>query len=73
MSIKQVIKQRLAMQSTAKTLWQDFQLPQNLDYILNPSFTTKYKNWPQEKQKKFIILLGGRINFKQTKELIENM
>lgn len=72
-NIASVIKQRVAMQSTGKNLEEKFKIKTpTLDYFQSKSFQSIYNQWTEEMKKDFVILVGGKINFKTTKNFIEH-
>lgn len=65
--IEQVIKWRIASQTNIRRLYDEFGAEPN--YILNPLFIrTNYLKWPEEKREKFLLLIGGEVNLRKTKE-----
>lgn len=72
-SIENVIKDRLNLQSNQRILLNEFNI-KNPAVIFNNinNVTESYKRWNEEKQKKFLITLGGKINFNKTKKFIES-
>lgn len=69
--ISKIINARLKLQSTIRSLEQDFGVRADFKYLTSDSFLSVYKTWDQSKQNKFLVVLGGRVNFKQTKSIIE--
>jgi hypothetical protein len=63
----------LCTQSAQKVLKDKFGVfNYNFDTIFSNKYIVNYLKWDKEKQKEFIITIGGKINFKKTKFLIEN-
>jgi hypothetical protein len=73
MNIENVIRQRLSLQTTQRTLNEEFGViwGANLD-VVKLVAKSKYKNWPEYHQKKFLKTLGG-INARETKSYIDNL
>ena len=73
--LETVIAQRLNLASNQNLLWSNFGVSfANLEKIKNPDFLRlNYKNWPQEKKNQFILLVGGRTNFKKTENYINHL
>lgn len=67
-NVEVVINQRLKLQSTETQLREVF----NIKDVSNLYTEAKknFINWDENKQKKFIILLGGKLNFNKTKEFL---
>lgn len=70
MNIEYIIKQRLKLQSTVNAL-AEYGFEPDLQYFCSKEFYEIYSKWDQTKQNKFIVLLGGKVNFSKTKNLIE--
>lgn len=70
MNITDIINQRLKLQSTVKAL-AEYGFEPNLEYFCSKDFYEIYSKWDQTKQNKFVVLLGGKVNFIKTKNLIE--
>lgn len=69
-NIERVIEQRLKLQSTQKILALKFNL--NLNKLDKPQIKNVFKTLDINKQNQLIYILGG-INFKKTKEFIEEI
>jgi hypothetical protein len=69
-NIKDIIDQRLLLQSTQKTLFIKFGINSTkLDEIISK---VQYNNLTEDKKEEFVSLIGGPANFTITKNLIEN-
>lgn len=68
--IKNIIKSRLSMQSTARLFERTFNIDSGS--VFAPATMAKYKTWDSEKQNLFIEIIGGIYKY-QTKELINNL
>ena len=70
-----IIKGRFSLQSTQKLLAQAFGISipfKDLNsFILDPETKFKFLSWGDETKKQFILTLGGRVYFKQTKKMID--
>ncbi len=67
-----IINQRLKHQSTRTHIDEEFglYLP-SADYLKkNQVFLKTFHAWPENKQKRFISLLGGRVNFELTESYL---
>jgi hypothetical protein len=72
-NIEDTIKMNLCTQSAQKVLKDKFGLfNYNFDTIFSTKYIANYLKWNEQKQKEFIIIIGGKVNFKKTKSLIEN-
>lgn len=66
LNLEHIIKQRLALQSTQKRLKEEFNLPNDFDYIKSERFIEMFKKWDKLKQFKLAEVLGGKVNEKDT-------
>lgn len=72
-NLEDTIKMNLTTQSAQRVLKERFGLfNSNFDIIFNSKYIENYLKWDEEKRKQFIIILGGKVNFKKTKFFIEN-
>lgn len=70
--LEDTIKMNLTTQSAQKLLKEKFGLfNSNFETIFNSKYIENYLKWDEDKKKQFIITIGGKINFKKTKNLIE--
>ncbi len=72
MSIETVIKQRLKLQSTANSLFNDFGVEADFNHISSRLFYSNFCNWDIKKQSRFINLLGGAVNYAETLNYLKN-
>ena len=70
-----IIDQRLKLNTNRRILEYEFNLiDPSLKTIKNTNYLHKnFLNWDQEKRNRFILTLGGRVNFKQTETFINNL
>lgn len=73
--LETIIAQRLNLSCNQRQLWSEFGISfANLSKIKNPDYLKlNYKNWPQEKKNQFILLVGGRTNFKKTENYLNHL
>ena len=72
--IAPVIKQRILLQSTQESIKRNFNLYlPDIQSITKPSFLLSYEKWPEEKQKQFLITIGGPINVGYTKYYMKEL
>jgi hypothetical protein len=72
-NIEDTIKMNLSTQAAQGILKSKFGLfNYNYDTIFNSNYIYNYLKWDENKKKEFIITIGGKVNFKKTKSLIEN-
>ena len=72
-NIEDTIKMNLSTQTAQGILKNKFGLfNYNYDTIFNSNYIYNYLKWDENKKKEFIITIGGKVNFKKTKSLIEN-
>lgn len=72
-NIEDIIKMNLNTQSAQRVLKEKFGLfNYNFDTIFNSKYINNYLNWNESKRSEFIVTIGGKINFKKTKNLIED-
>ena len=68
--LKNIIEQRLSMQSTRRTLFDQYCLKSyDLNYFNSQEFNDTYSKWNDEKKKKFLGLVAGAANLKWAAEL----
>jgi hypothetical protein len=71
-SVEDVIKANLETQSVQRALKEKFGLlKSSFEVLTNTRYISNYLIWPKEKQKDFIVTIGGKVNFKKTKSFIE--
>jgi hypothetical protein len=71
-NIEDVIKANLETQSVQRALKEKFGLlKSSFDVLINTKYISNYIKWPEDKQKDFIVTIGGKVNFKKTKSFIE--
>lgn len=71
-NIENIISQRLNLDTNRRILSEEFGLPfADLNKLTNKSLLAQYANWSQEKRNKFIVIVGGRVNFKQTQNYLD--
>lgn len=73
MKIEDVINQRLKMQSTQNLLEKEFGIKEFSKGTVVTFVTSDLKNLPENKQKRFILTLGGPANYKKTLSFIESL
>lgn len=68
-----IISANLDLQSIQRDLKNEFGFNSfKLEDIFSPRILNKYVNWDDQKKKDFIVKIGGRANFKSTKNFIES-
>jgi len=73
LNIEETIKMNLSTQTAQAILKNKFGLfNYNFETIFNSNYISNYLKWNEDKKKEFIITIGGKVNFKKTKSLIEN-
>jgi hypothetical protein len=71
-SVEDVIKANLETQSVQRALKEKFGLlKSSFDVLTNTRYISNYLIWSKDKQKDFIVTIGGKVNFKKTKSFIE--
>jgi len=71
-NVEDVIKANLETQSVQRALKEKFGLlKSSFEVLTNTRYISNYLIWPKEKQKDFIVTIGGKVNFKKTKSFIE--
>ncbi len=72
--IASVIKARLKLQSTRRKMVEEFGLEfEDMESLNSTEFFGVYNLWTPDKQKDFLVALGGRTNLRETKELVEGV
>lgn len=70
-NIRDIISERISIQATRRELVSfGIKLP-SIALFESDVFKNSFLKWPEEKQNKFIKIIGGPVNFKKTKEYIK--
>lgn len=73
LSIEEVVVQRLNLQTVQKNITNRFDiLFPTIDKFKQSSFLSKFSSWNIDRQKAFLIELGGQINIDRTKDWLLN-
>lgn len=73
LNIVDVVKQRLNLQTVQRNITNKFDiLFPNVDKFRQSAFLKTFASWDQDKQKAFLIELGGQVNLQRTKDWILN-
>jgi hypothetical protein len=71
-NIESVIKANLETQSVQRALKDNFGLLKtSYEILTDKRYISNYLIWPEDKKKQFILTIGGKVNFKRTKNFIE--
>jgi len=72
-TVDKVIQNNLDMPSNQKLLSQNFKIFKfNYQTITSQKFLEAHNNWPEDQKEKFYKIIGGKIFFKQVKNLYAN-
>lgn len=70
-NIIHVIEANLSLPSIKRDLEANYKFL-DLSFLKNPKYIKYYMSWQEDKKEAFIKLIGGKVNFKRTKEFLEN-
>ena len=71
-NIESVIKANLETQSVQRALKDNFGLLKtSYEILTDKRYISNYLIWPEDKKKQFILTICGKVNFKITKNFIE--
>ncbi len=74
LNIAEVVEQRLKLQTVQKNISNKFDiLFPSIDKIKQSAFLQKFSSWDADRQKSFLIELGGQINIGRTKDWLLNL
>ncbi|NBP14235.1 hypothetical protein EBU95_07525, partial [bacterium] len=68
----QVIEANVSLPSVRRDLESNYKFL-DFSFIKNPKYIKYYMSWQDNKKESFIRLIGGKANFKRTKEFLDNI
>lgn len=74
MNISTIINSRVLLQSTQSILIKEFGVKEpNIKTITNIGFLNNYKLWDENKKHKFLVTIGGPLNYEKTKKYFDSV